>query len=244
MHSFVTRGIDWWGHTDQDQLPWSLMVLQLYPGHASSSIVQPRTSANTRIAPLDVSRMCMRMCGHLRPGRRVWALAIVRIGLALRTCRHDSGIRTYIGSSATTFASRAGSKMRCYKSRDSSGPRRPDPSATASRRAGGTAERAAAGFSLDVTTSLDSDLRTPHYIIRSYILRTISPDHLPSRFRRGTSLGLGSQHIAAATGLGPRAWLSCHLPRTARPRAGAARAESGRARAGSRGAPDARGGPT
>ena len=131
--------------------------------------------------------------------------------------------------------------MRCYKSRDSSGPRRPDPSATASRRAGGTAERAAAGFSLDVTTSLDSDLRTPHYIIRSFILRTISPDHLPSRFRRGTSLGLGSPHIAAAPASDRAAHLGQHLPRTARPRASSlARAESGRAR----GAPDARGGPT
>ena len=54
-YSFVTRVIDWWGHTDQDQLPCSLMVLQLYPGHV---IVHRPTSANTRIAPLDVSRMC------------------------------------------------------------------------------------------------------------------------------------------------------------------------------------------
>jgi hypothetical protein len=74
-----------------------------------------------------------------------------------------------------------------------------------------------------------------------YILRTISPDHLPSRFRRGTSLGLGSPHIAAAPASDRAAHLGQHLPRTARPRASSlARAESGRAR----GAPDARGGPT
>jgi hypothetical protein len=55
MHSFVTRVIDWWGHTDQDQLPCSLMVLQLYPGHV---IVHRPTSANTRIAPLDGISRC------------------------------------------------------------------------------------------------------------------------------------------------------------------------------------------
>ncbi len=77
-HAFICDAwrIDWWGHTDQDQLPWSLMVLQLYPGHV---IVHRPTTNQCEHAHRSAGRISYVRTARdtSDPGARVWPYCVL-----------------------------------------------------------------------------------------------------------------------------------------------------------------------